>query len=49
MTTYTATFEQFKPLPTREYEVKCIDHLMQIIKQEQAWTANYDFKVKKER
>lgn len=49
MTTYTAIFEQLKPLPTREYEVKCIDHLMQIIKQEQAWTADYDFRVKLER
>lgn len=49
MTTYRAIFEQLKPLPTREYDVKCIDHFMQIIKQEQAWTANYDFKVKLER
>lgn len=49
MTTYTAIFEQLKPLPTREYDVKCIDHLMRIIKQEQAWSADHDFKVKLER
>lgn len=44
MTTYTATFEQTKFLPVRQYEVKTVDDLMQLI-QEQKMTALYDLTV----
>lgn len=44
MTTYTATFEQTKFLPVRQYEVKTVDDLMQLI-QEQKMLALYDLTV----
>ena len=44
MTTYTATFEETKFLPVRQYEVKTIDDLMRLI-QEQRMLALYDLTV----
>lgn len=44
MTTYTATFEQTKFLPVRQYEVKTVDDLMLLI-QEQKMLAEYDLTV----
>ena len=44
MTTYTATFEETKFLPVRQYEVKTIDDLMRLI-QEQRMLAEYDLTV----
>ena len=44
MTTYTVTFEQTKFLPVRQYEVKTVDDLMRLIR-EQEMTALYDLTV----
>ena len=44
MTTYTATIEQTKFLPVRQYEVKTVDDLMRLIR-EQEMTALYDLTV----
>lgn len=44
MTTYTATFEETKFLPVRQYEVKTVDDLMRIM-QEQTMLALYDLTV----
>ena len=44
MITYTATFEETKFLPVRQYEVKTIDDLMRLI-QEQRMLALYDLTV----
>ena len=44
MTTYTATFEETKFLPVRQYEVKTVDGFMRLI-QEQTMLALYDLTV----
>ena len=44
MTTYTATFEETKFLPVRQYEVKTIDDFMRLM-QEQTMLALYDLTV----
>ena len=44
MTTYTATFEETKFLPVRQYEVKTIDDFMRLM-QEQTMLAEYDLTV----
>ncbi len=44
MTTYTATFEETKFLPVRQYEVKTVDDLMRLIRN-QKMTAQYDLTV----
>lgn len=44
MTTYTATFEETKFLPVRQYEAKTIDDLMRLM-QEQTMLAEYDLTV----
>ncbi len=44
MTTYRAIFEQTKFLPVRQYEVKTVDDLMRLIR-EQEMTAEYDLTV----
>lgn len=44
MTTYTATFEETKFLPVGQYEVKTVDDLMRLIRN-QKMTAQYDLTV----
>lgn len=44
MTTYTATFEETKFLPVRQYEVKTVDDFMRLM-QEQTMLAEYDLTV----
>ena len=44
MTTYTATFEETKFLPVRQYEVKTVDDFMRLM-QEQTMLALYDLTV----
>ena len=44
MATYTATFEETKFLPVRQYEVKTVDGLMYFIQAEKM-TAEYDLTV----
>ncbi len=44
MTTYTATFEETKFLPVRQYEVKTVDDFMRLM-QEQTMLAAYDLTV----
>ena len=45
MTTYTATFEETKFLPVRQYEVSALDSLMHFLQAEKM-TAEYDLTVR---